>query len=234
MLIPRSLFKVLEYDAIFVVTPTSRFDHASDTLLAIVEMLIENDQAEEVEFPFYVLTVDSGMNAESPESVAPHVLNGSSPVEIADEGEVNEAEFADLVVQQARSQGITDEGVLQSVRAWGEASLAKAERVKVGRTRIAAGARRRIILQQRIRLLPDGDGRFTLEVIAPPPLGVIPIGGRISLFVILPWEDQDIKVQIDERTEGFELEHSRLKMRQWVGWHWQNDPLLRVVYRYLA
>lgn len=232
MLVPQNLLRVVEFDAMYVVTPTSRFDHSSDTVLATVEMLIENDQQEEIEFPFYILNADPGTGAASTESVAPHVLNGSQPVAIEDD-EIDEVAFAELMVERARQQGTSDERVLGWIRRWAEATLAKAERVKVGRTKISPGARRRIILQQRIRLLPDAEQLFVFEVLAPPPLGVIPVGGRISVIVIFPWEDQDVRTEIVEKTEGFEVELGRVKMRPWVGWHWQNDPLLRVVYRYV-
>jgi hypothetical protein len=232
MLFPGSALRILEYDAMFIVTPTSRAGHHSDTVLAVVEMLVENDQPEEIEFPFYIVNIDSGLNAASAESVQPHVLNGSQPVEVQDE-EVDEQALADMMVERAKTQqGISDPRVLEWIGQWVRETLARAERVKIGRTRIAPSTRRRIILQQRIRL-QESDGRFTLEVMAPPPIGAIAIGGRVSLFVIFPWEDEDVRIEVLEKTEGFEVESGRLKVRQWVGWHWRNDPVLRVVYRYL-
>lgn len=55
--------------------------HSSDTVLATVEMLVENDQAETIEFPFTVLSTDAGSGAD-PESVRPRVMNGSRTVEL--------------------------------------------------------------------------------------------------------------------------------------------------------
>jgi hypothetical protein len=231
MLIPQAMLRILEYDAMFIVTPTSRANHSSDTVLAVVEMLVENDQQEEIQFPFYIMNVDSGAGALSADSVQPHVLNGSQPVEVED-GEVDEDALATQMVERTQAQGVSDPRVLEWVRGWVRETLARAERVKVGRTRIAPATRRRIILQQRIRV-QEQEGRYTLEVMAPPPIGAIAIGGRVSLFVVLPWEDEDVRIEILEKTEGFEVEAGRLKVRQWVGWHWRNDPVLKVVYRYV-
>lgn len=234
MLIPQSLFKVLEYDAVFTVTPTSRFDHESDTVLAAIEMLVENDQPDVIEFPFAVLTTDSGDGAESADSVTPNVLNGSRPVELTD-GEVDEVALAEVMVQQAQGAGITDPNQLEEVREWARSALAMAERVKVGRTRIEPQEKRRIILQQRLRVKPI-EGRYVFETIAPPPASTLAVGGRVSVVVLLPWEDEDIRPQIlagaGETTAEFEFEQGRIKQRPWVAWHWKNDPLFRLVYQY--
>lgn len=233
MLVPQGLFTVQEYDATFTVTPTSRFDHDSDTVLATVEMLVINDQAERIEFPFAVLTTDSGEGAEAPESVEPHVLNGSRPVELRPDS-VDENALAEVMVHRAQAAGVTDAAELEEVRTWGRAVLARAERTFVGRTHLDPGEKRRIVLQQRIRVRPDANGEYLLEILAPSPIATIPTGGRISVVVLLPWEDEDVKPQVVvERTEaGFEFEQGRIKLRQLVAWHWKNDPLLRLTYRY--
>jgi hypothetical protein len=231
MLIPQNLFTVREHDATFVVTPSSRFGHESDTVLAAVEMLIENDQAEEIEFPFVVLTTDSGAGAANRESVEPRVLNGSRPVEIG-EDEVDEKALAELMVQRAQAAGVSDPAELEEVRKWGTTVLARAERTRVGRTRIKPGERRRLILQQRLRILPDEQGRFVFETIAPSPIATLATGGRVSIVVLLPWEDEDVRVAILERTDGFEVEQGQVKARKWIAWHWKNDPVFRLVYQY--
>jgi len=62
------------------------------------------------------------------------------------------------------------------------------------------------------------------------------IGGRISVFVLLPFEDQDVNVEVirDGRTQtGFSFEETTVKSRTIVSWHWQNDPVLTLAYRYL-
>lgn len=64
MLIPESGFPVREYDVAFLVTPTSRFGHASDTVLSITEMQVENTTGEDIRFPFHILTTDPGIGAE--------------------------------------------------------------------------------------------------------------------------------------------------------------------------
>jgi hypothetical protein len=234
MLIPNGMFVVREYDATFTITPTSRFDHDSDTVLATVEMLVENSEQQEIEFPFYVLTTDPGTGATSQESVEPHVLNGSRPVEVQPADEVDENQFAEVMVQRAQAAGMSDAADLEAVRDWGRRALQAAERAKVGRTRIGPNEKRRIILQQRLRVLPEPDGRFIFETLAPSPVATIPTGGRISVVVLLPWEDEDVKpsVVVEESTRDFEFEQGRIKMRQLAAWHWRNDPLLRLVYRY--
>lgn len=232
MLIPLNLFNVLEYDATFVVTPTSRFDHSSDTVLATVELLVHNDQQEDIEFPFVTLTTDPGTGATDPSSVQPHILNGSRPVDVIEDDDVDEASIAERVVAQARAAGVTDEAELQSYRRWALAVVRRAERTTVGRTRIEPGERRRVILQQRLRVQPDKDGRFIFETIAPSPIARLATGGRVSVVVLMPWEDEDVKPEILERTEGFEMEQGRIKMRAWTAWFWRNDPVFRLVYRY--
>lgn len=232
MLIPSNLLKVVEYDAVFTVTPTSRFSHDSDSVFAVVEMLVENDQQEEIEFPFFVLNTDPGTGAESRASVEPVVLNGSRPVEVTKD-EIDENAFAELMVQRAQSAGVSDPAQLEEIRKWARAVLSRAERTRVGRTKIQPGERRRIVLQQRIRILPEADGRYVFETIAPSPIATLATGGRVSLVMLLPWQDDDIRPQILERTEGFEVEQGQIKARPWVAWHWRNDPIFRLVYRYL-
>lgn len=231
MLIPSGMFKVTEYDAVFTVTPTSKFSHDSDSVFAVVEMLVENDQQEEIEFPLYILTTDSGDGAESQASVEPVVLNGSRPVDMGKD-EIDENAFAELMVQRAQAAGVSDAAELEEVRQWGRKVLSRAERTRVGRTKIKPGERRRIVLQQRLRIRPEADGRYVFETIAPSPIATLSTGGRVSLAVLLPWQDEDIRTEILERTEGFEVEQGQVKARPWVAWHWRNDPLFRLVYRY--
>lgn len=233
MLIPQSLLAVREYDATFTVVPTSRFGHSSDTVLATVEMLVLNDQGEDITFPFVVLSTDSGAGAESKRSVAPSVTNGSRDVELAAD-EVDEAALAELMVQRAQAAGMTDTVELDQLRTWARTVLARAERTHVGRTRIKAGETRRIVLQQRIRVLPDTQGRFTFETIAPSPVATLVTGGRVSVVVLMPWEDDDVHVTIDAvaSTTAFEFEQGQVKLRKWAAWHWRNDPILRLVYQY--
>ncbi len=230
MLIPETLLKVLEYDAVYVVTPTSRQGHSSDTVLATVEMLIENDQPETLEFPFTVLSTDAGSGAD-PASVRPQVTNGSRPVELAPADEVDEEALARLMAERARAVGHTEADVA-AVQAWVRDALRKAERVHRGRTRIKSGERRRIVLQQRLRVLPAPDGSYLFRTIAPSPIASLATGGRVSLVVLLPFEDDDVRLTVERRTEGFEVEQGWLKKRQWISWHWRNDPLLEVLYRY--
>jgi len=233
MLIPQNFFAVREYDATFTVVPTSRFGHSSDTVLATVEMLVLNDQIEDITFPFVVLNTDSGVGAESGRSVAPNVTNGSRDVDVS-VGEVDEAALAEIIVQRAQAAGVTDAAELDELRAWGRTALARAERTHVGRTRIKAGEARRLVLQQRIRVRPDEQGRFTFETIAPSPVATLVTGGRVSVVVLMPWEDDDVRVSIDAAasTTGFEFEQGGIKQRKWAAWHWRNDPIFRLVYTY--
>jgi hypothetical protein len=230
MLIPDTLLRVLEYDAVYVVTPTSRQGHSSDTVLATVEMLIENDQADTLEFPFTVLSTDAGSGAD-PESVRPRVLNGSRAVEVLPVDEVDEDALARVSADRARAAGHTEADV-RAVEAWVKTALQKAERVHRGRTRLKAGERRRIVLQQRLRVRPGEDGSYLFRTIAPSPIGSLATGGRVSLTVLLPFEDDDVRLHVERRTEGFGVEQGWLKKRQWIAWFWQNDPLLEVQYRY--
>lgn len=230
MLIPNTLLRVLEYDAVYVITPTSRHGHSSDTVLATVEMLVENDQAETIEFPFTVLSSDAGSGAD-PESVRPRVTNGSRAVTLAPVDEVDEDALARLSAERARAAGHTEADV-RAVEAWTRAALQKAERVHRGRTKLQAGERRRIVLQQRLRVRPDAAGCYLFRTIAPSPIGSLPPGGRVSLTALFPFEDDDVHITVDRRTEGFGVEHGWLKKRQWIAWYWQNDPLLEIAYRY--
>lgn len=77
MLFPLSGIPAVEYDATFTISPTSRSDHSSDTVLASIEVLVRNDSSERLTFPFMVLSTDSGEGATDPASVEPKVLNGS-------------------------------------------------------------------------------------------------------------------------------------------------------------
>jgi hypothetical protein len=230
MLIPNSLLCVLEYDAVYVITPTSRQGHSSDTVLATVEMLVENDQTESLEFPFTVLSTDAGAGAD-PKSVRPRVLNGSRMVALSATDEIDEVAMARVAAERARAAGHTDADV-RSVELWMHRVLQAAERVHRGRTRLDAGERRRVILQQRLRIQPGRNGSYVFRTIAPSPIASLAIGGRVSLTVLLPFEDEDIRVVIERRTEGYGLEQGWLKRRQWIAWSWQNDPLLEVEYRY--
>ena len=233
MLIPQNLFSVREYDATFTVVPTSRFGHSSDTVLATVEMLVINDQTEDITFPFVVLNTDSGNGAESRRSVAPTVLNGSRSVELAPE-EIDETALAEVIVQRAQAAGVTDAAQLDTLRMWGRTALARAERTHVGRTRIKAGETRRLVLQQRIRVQPDAQGRFVFETIAPSPIATLVTGGRVSIVVLMPWEDDDVRVTVDAAasTAAYEFEQGQIKQRKWAAWHWRNDPVFRLVYQY--
>jgi len=233
MLLPQAGFTAQEYDAVFTITPTSRFDHESDTVFASVEMLVINDQASEIEFPFYVLSTDSGAGASASASVAPHVLNGSREVNVGPD-DVDENAMAEAMAQRAQAAGVTDAAELEEVRSWGRSAVQRAERTFVGRTKLSPGERRRIVLQQRLRVLPGDDGVYVFETLAPSPIATIPTGGRISVAVLLPWEDDDIHPRIvpDRTTQDFEKEEGRVKLRPWIAWHWRNDPLLRVAYTY--
>ena len=238
MLLPIGGIRVDEYDATLLVTPTSRFGHSSDTVLATVEMQVTNDQAEEIEFPFAALNTDPGDGAESSDSVEPKVTNGSRPVELDVNGidEALRTQLVDGMVQRAQAAGVSDQAELDKVRAWALTVLDKAQRIKVGRTKIRPQERRRIILQQRLRVLPDDQGRFILDTIAPSPIATLATGGRVSVVALLPWEDEDVKPQLltgeGETTSGFEFETARIKQRAWAAWHWQNDPVFRLAWRY--
>jgi hypothetical protein len=231
MLIPQGMFRVLEYDATYTVTPTSKFSHDSDSVFAVVEMLVENDQQEQIDFPFVVLNTDSGDGAENSRSVEPVVVNGSREVELKTD-QVDEDQFAEVMVQRAQAAGVTDPAQLERVRNWGRTALARAERTRVGRTRIKPGERRRIVLQQRIRIRPDAQGRYVFETIAPSPIATLATGGRVSLVVLLPWQDEDIRPVVVEKTENYEVEQGQVKLRPWIAWHWRNDPVFRLVYQY--
>lgn len=231
MLIPEGLLTVREYDAVYNITPTSRFNHQSDSVFATVELLVVNDQAEDVTFPFFVLNTDPGNGAEDRRSVEPRVLNGSREVKLED-SEIDEAQLAELVVQRAQAAGVTDASKVEQIRTWARQVLGRAERTKIGRTRIKAGEQRRIVLQQRIRVLPDANGQYVFETIAPSPIATLAPGGRLSLVVLLPWEDEDTHPQIVDFTREFEAEQGRIKQRQWLAWSWRYDPILRLVYRY--
>lgn len=232
MLIPLGGFAIREYDATFVVTPTSKFDHSSDTVLATVEMLVENNQAEDIDFPFAVLTTDSGEGAADSNSVEPHITNGSRSVDVS-EDEIDEASFAEQVVSNVRTAGETDESKIEAHRQWAITAIRRAERTRVGRTKIRPGEKRRVILQQRLRVLPDADGNYRFETIAPSPVGVLQAGGRVSVVVIMPFEDEDIRVEITEATTDFEHERGMIKTREWAAWHWKFDPIFRLTYRYV-
>jgi hypothetical protein len=238
MLIPIGGFRVDECDETLLITPTSRFGHSSDTVLATIELQITNDQAEEITFPFAALNTDPGTGAESADSVAPRVTNGSRDVQmVADElDDQAEQQLVEGMVQRAQAAGVTDATKVEEVRRWAQTVLAKAERIKVGRTKIRPNERRRIILEQRIRVLPDDQGRFVLDTIAPSPASSLVTGGRVSIVALFPWEDEDVKPQIltgeAETTLGFEFESGRIKQRQWVAWHWRNDPVFRLAWRY--
>jgi hypothetical protein len=166
MLIPNTLLRVLEYDAVYVITPTSRHGHFSDTVLATVEMLVENDQTETIEFPFTVLSSDAGSGAD-PESIRPRVTNGSRAVALAPVDDVDEDALARLSAERARAAGHTDADV-RAVEAWTRTALQKAERVHRGRTKLRAGERRRIVLQQRLRVRPDAARAVTYSARSRP------------------------------------------------------------------
>jgi hypothetical protein len=36
----------------------------------------------------------------------------------------------------------------------------------------------------------------------------------------------------EETTQDFEYQSGQAKLRTWVDWHWKNDPVLRLTYRY--
>lgn len=237
MLIPIGGFQVKEYDETLLVTPTSRFGHSSDTVLATIEMLITNDQDEEINFPFAALNTDPGIGADNSESVEPKITNGSREVDIVGDelDPESEKKLVDGMIDRARAGGV-EESDVDEVRAWAEAALGKAQRIKVGRTKIRPKEQRRIILQQRIRVRPEDDGRFILDTIAPTPAATLATGGRVSVVALLPWEDEDVKPEIltgeGETTQKFEFEKGSIKKRPWAAWHWKNDPVFRLVWRY--
>jgi hypothetical protein len=234
MLMPIGGFPIREYDVTLLVTPTSKFGHSSDTVFATVEMQVVNNEPNEIEFPFVALSTDSGEKAENDASVAPKITNGSRDVDITgdelDQGQ--RQQLIDGMVQRAQAAGAAD---LDAIRAWAEAVLDRAQRTKVGRTKIKAGESRRIVLQQRLRVLPK-EGVCVLDTIAPTPAAALQTGGRVSVVALLPWEDEDVKPEIVEGEGGttpqFEYEKGPIKKRQWVAWHWPNDPVFRLAWRY--
>ena len=230
MLFPLAGIPVLEYDVTFTVTPTSRQGHSSDSVLVNTEALVRNDSGEDLTFPFLVLNTDPGVGAESREAVEPKVLNGSRPVDL---DEVDQAQAAELARQRVAAIG-ADAELQEEVRRWAEVALSRAERTKRGRTRIRHGESRRIVLQQRLRVLPEDGGTYCCEMIAPSPLLTIPVRGRVSVVGLLPFEDDDIRVTVvPELTEqGYSYELGRVKQRQIVSWFWTNDPIFRLGYRY--
>lgn len=238
MLIPIGGFRIEEYDESLLVVPTSKFGHSSDTVLVTVEMQLTNDQAEEIEFPFAALSTDPGDGAESSDSIEPKVTNGSRPVELDADGldDGTRTQVIEGMVQRAQAAGVTDAAALEQVRSWAGTVLDKAKRIKVGRTKIGPNERRRIVLQQRLRVLADEQGRFILDTIAPTPVGTLATGGRVSVVALLPWEDDDVKPQVlvgeGETTQAFEFEQGRIKQRPWVAWHWPNDPVFRLAWKY--
>lgn len=233
MLFPLGGIPATEYDATFTIAPTSKFGHSSDTVLAAVEMQIHNTGSERIEFPFMVLSSDPGTGAVEPASVEPRVLNGSQPVWL---DEVDEAAAAEAAVQRVAAGG-ADSAKQEEARQFVLTALRSAERRKIGRTHIEAGAQRRIVLQQRLRVLPDTtDGAFVFQTIAPSPLLTTPAGGRVSVYVLMPFKDGDIQptvLETDPRTEqGYGFKCTPVQQRDVVSWFWQNDPVLRLAYRY--
>ncbi len=235
MLFPLSGIPVVEYDATFTVSPTSRGDHHSDTVLASVEMLVRNDAGERLEFPFMVLSMDSGEGAAAAESVTPKVYNGSTEVTTAGRGEVDEQAAAEAAAQRVAAGGGTAQDQ-QAAREFVRSALASAERRHVGRTHIEPGQTRRILAQQRLRVLPEPDDAFVFKTVAPSPLLTTTVGGRVSAFVWLPFEDEDVRIEVlkDGRTQtGFDFQENSVRQRKVVSWYWRNDPVLTVAYRYL-
>jgi hypothetical protein len=232
-LFPLGGIPVQEYDATYVVTPTSRQGHSSDTVLASVEMLVQNVTGDTIDFPFLVLSTDPGTGARAAHSVEPNVINGSEPTHIE---EVDEEQAAELARQRAAQAG-ADPMLQEQVRAWAKTALASAERIRRGRTRIKAGATRRIVVQQRLRVQQGEDGFYRFVTIAPSPLLTVNTRGRVSVYALMPFEDEDVHVEVSTdsaNTEtGYSFELGRIKQRQIVSWFWQNDPVLRLGYRYI-
>lgn len=238
MLFPLGGIPAIEYDATFTIAPTSRFGHSSDTVLASVEMQIHNTGSERIQFPFMVLSTDSGVGADAaPESVEPRVINGSQPVTLTTD-EVDEAAAAEAAAQRVAAGG-GDAAKQEEARQFVLAALRSAERRKVGRTYIEAGAQRRIVVQQRLRVQPDpADGAFVFETIAPSPLLTTTLGGRVSVYVLMPVKDSDVRPTVlatDPRTVrdyGFTVTTTPDLQRDVAWWYWQNDPVLKLAYRY--
>jgi hypothetical protein len=230
MLYPLGGLPVQEYDLTCTISPTSRTSHNSDTALVSTEMLVQNNTGEKITFPFMVLLTDSGKGAANHASVEPRILNGSQPVEV---DEVDEKEAARLAEERVATIG-ADPALRAQVNRWVEHALAAAERTRIGRTTIKPGESRRIMTQQRLRIQPDGQGNFQFQTIAPSPLFTVLTRGRVSAYVLLPFEDEDVRISVvPELTEqGFGYELTRVKQRQIASWFWQNDPILRLGYRY--
>lgn len=231
MLIPLSGLPVREYDVVFTITPTSRQGHSSDSVYLTHELYVTNTTGEKIQFPFAVLSLDPGSGAQSRDSVEPKVTNGSRPVELSDD-EIDNEQFVAAAVQRGQQAGVTDAAALEQVRRWADLVLSRAERTKRGRTTIEANESRRIVVQQRQRLRPGDDGTYLFSVIAPTPLAALHVGGRVSVVGLLPWEDEDIRPAVVSVTAGYELEQARIKQRQVVSWHWRNDPVFELRYRY--
>lgn len=80
--------------------------------------------------------------------------------------------------------------------------------------------------------MPSRTGDYVLELIAPSPLATLAPGGRVSVIVVLPWEDADVHPVLVDKTQGFDLQEGNIKFRKWVAWQWMYDPVFRVLYRY--
>lgn len=230
MLFPLGGIPIQEYDLTCTISPTSRLAHHSDIGLVSTEMLVHNNTGAEIKFPFLALSTDSGKNATDPASVEPKLLNGSQPVDV---DEVDEVEAGRLAKERIAAVG-ADPVLQEQAGRWVQQALAKAERIRIGRTTIKPGESRRIVAQQRLRIQPDGQANFQFVTIAPSPLFTVVTRGRVSAYVLLPHEDEDVRITVmPELTEqGFSYELSRVKQRQIASWFWQNDPILKLGYRY--
>jgi hypothetical protein len=230
VLYPLGGIPVTEYDVTCTISPTSRLAHHSDTALVSTELVVRNDTGDTIRFPFLVLTTDSGQGAGDPASVAPKVINGSRAVEL---DEVNEQEAARLAGERVAALG-GDPAIQAKATRWVQEALARAERTRIGRTTIKPGESRRIVVQQRLRIQPDANGNFQFVTIAPTPLFTVTVRGRVSVYVLLPFEDDDVRIapvpELTEQSYGYEL--TTIKQRKVVSWYWQNDPILKLGYRY--
>jgi hypothetical protein len=152
----------MHHRADLAVRALQRQHHAGHT-----EMLVQNHAGEPITFPFLVLSTDSGKNATATASVDQKILNGSQPVTV---DEVDEVEAARLARERVANAG-GDAALQEQARRWVQQALAKAERIRIGRTTIKPGESRRILTRISRRPWLDSALRWPSAMCAPRDFG---------------------------------------------------------------
>lgn len=217
---------IISQNTVVDIEPTIKFGQKSDTASINSYIILKNDGQEQLEIPITIFTVDPNEN-QPPDPVA---RLRKDPVRL-DQVEVTTLDFVTMAQVAGPDQA-------QNLKSYLEKAADKATRAYKGVVPIAPQSYACLRYYVRERIRPDETGLFVFETIAPLPQFALVTHGSVSVVMAAPRSLPDfpeLKLIVTElRPEPTEnlTPVTPIADRQIFGWHWRQDPILRVSYRY--